>query len=629
MNWDVWAFRLVCLGFAGWFVQQMAFRAKLIAAAPQNFRTDDLLARTDTFITEVIFQTKVIGKRPLVGVAHLGVYYGFIAFGLFTAVEAIRGLGLVDLTGSPAFQGYKLLLVPFSLAVLAGIIGLGIRRGIVRPPALGKTVSKESILIAFFIAALMVTFLLTFQLDPHSVAGRANWWVHMLIILTFLGLIPNSKHLHLLVSPATVFLKSPILGTVPNLDFEKEEVGLETVKDLPSKAVLDAITCVECGRCQDMCPAFGTGKLLNPKSIILQNEAALLAGERDKKLADVYDPGVLWQCTTCGACEQACPVGIEHLPTIIGARRGLVSNGEAAEFLTPMFTNLERRQNIWGLMYDQRAKFVQSAEIETFDPLKHEYLVWLGCAGAFEADYQKSMRSLFDILRASGKTFGVLSKEKCTGDPAKRTGNEYMYQELATENIANLRASGTKKIVTSCPHCLKTIGHDYRLMGYDVEMVHSAQLVEELTRHLAVTWTTRDNVTYHDPCYLGRYAGKHKEPRKLLERFGAEVTDPVRANDNPFCCGAGGGLLFEEHEAGKRISTERFEQLQATGAETVVMACPFCSIMLKGAQASSNAPVVMVDLMTYVDGQLKKVRAGSQPAAAPTPNEPAQAPSAE
>jgi Fe-S oxidoreductase len=204
-----------------------------------------------------------------------------------------------------------------------------------------------------------------------------------------------------------------------------------------------------------------------------------------------------------------------------------------------------------------------------------------------------------------------------------------MYQELATENIANLRASGTKKIVTSCPHCLKTIGHDYRLMGYDVEMVHSAQLVEELTRHLAVTWTTRDNVTYHDPCYLGRYAGKHKEPRKLLERFGAEVTDPVRANDNPFCCGAGGGLLFEEHEAGKRISTERFEQLQATGAETVVMACPFCSIMLIGAQASSNAPVVMVDLMTYVDGQLKKVRAGSQPAAAPTPNEPAQAPSAE
>ena len=617
MNWDVWAFRLVFLAFVGWFAQQMAFRWRLIAAAPQNFRTDHVLQRTDRFITEVLFQSKVIGGRPWVGVAHLGVYYGFVAFGLFTAIEAVRGLGLIDLTNSSPFHIYRLLLVPFSLAVLVGIVALGIRRGIMRPAALGKTVSKESILIAFFIAALMVTFLLAFRIDADSVAGRVNWWVHMVIILTFLGLIPNSKHLHLLLSPFTVFLKSPILGTVENLDFEKEQVGLETVKDLPSKAVLDAITCVECGRCQDNCPAYGTGKLLNPKTLILQNEAALLAGERDKKLVDVYDSGVLWQCTTCGACEQACPVGVEHLPAVIGARRGLVSNGDAPEFLTTTYTNLERRQNIWGLTYDQRGKFVQSAGVDIFDPAKHEYLIWLGCAGAFEADFQKSLRSLFDILRAHGKTFGVLAKEKCTGDLAKRTGNEYMYQELANDNIENLRASGTKKIVTSCPHCLKTIGHDYRMMGYEVETVHSAQLVEELTRHVAVEWAERDSVTYHDPCYLGRYAGIHEEPRDLLTRFGADVKDPVRAHENPFCCGAGGGLLFEEHEPGKRISQERFEQLQATGAGTVVMACPFCSIMLKGAQASSGAELQMVDLMTYVDGQLKKVEPGSSSAKEP------------
>ena len=613
MDWQVWTFRLVVVGFVGWFAQQMAFRVELVSGAPQNFRIDHLLARTDRFILEVLFQTKTIAGRPLVGLAHLGVFWGFVAFGGFTLVEGLRGVGLVDLTHQGWFHVYRLVLIPFSLAVLGGIIALAIRRGVVRPAALGTTVSKESILIAFMISTLMITFLLTFVIRDESMAGRANWWLHMVIILTFLGLIPNSKHLHLILSPLTIFLKSPILGTVPNLDFEKEEVGLETVKDLPSKAVLDAITCVECGRCQDMCPAFGTGKLLNPKTLILQNEAALLAGERDTKLVDVYDSGVLWQCTTCGACEQACPVGVEHLPTIIGARRGLVSNGEAAEFLTPMFTNLERRQNIWGLTYDQRAKFVSAAAVETFDPTKHEYLIWLGCAGAFEADYQKSMRSLFDILRAKGRTFGVLSKEKCTGDPAKRTGNEYMYQELANDNIENLRSSGTKKIVTSCPHCLKTIGHDYRLMGYEVEVVHSAQLVEELTRDVATEWTQRDPVTYHDPCYLGRYADTHEEPRALLKRFGADVTDPVRSGDNPFCCGAGGGLLFEEHESGKRISTERFEQLQATGAGTVVMACPFCSIMLKGAQASANAPVQMIDLMTYVDGQLKKVTAANVP----------------
>ena len=613
MHWDVWAFRLVFLAFVGWFARQMVFRWRLIAAAPQNFRTDHIAERTDRFITEVLFQSKVIGARPWVGIAHLGVFYGFVAFGLYTAIEAVNGLGLVDLRHNTVFHIYRLLLVPFSLTVFFGIVALGIRRGIMRPAALGKTVSKESILIACFIATLMLTYLLTFRIPEESVAGRVNWWVHMVIILTFLGLIPNSKHLHLLLSPLTVFFKSPVLGTVENLDFEKEEVGLETVKDLPSKAVLDAITCVECGRCQDNCPAYGTGKLLNPKTLILQNEAALLAGERDKKLVDVYDSGVLWQCTTCGACEQACPVGVEHTPVIIGARRGLVSNGEAPEYLTTTYTNLERRQNIWGLMYDQRTKFVQSAEVEIFDPTRHEYLVWLGCAGAFEADYQKSMRSLFDILRHHGKTFGVLSKEKCTGDIAKRTGNEYMFQELANDNIENLRASGTKKIVTSCPHCLKTIAHDYRLMGYEVETIHSATLVEELTRHVAVEWTSRDNVTYHDPCYLGRYADTHKEPRELLKRFGADVTDPARAHDNPFCCGAGGGLLFEEHESGKRISQERFEQLQNTGADKVVMACPFCSIMLKGAQASTNAPVEMVDLMTYVDGQLKKV--------APSPHE--------
>jgi Fe-S oxidoreductase len=471
------------------------------------------------------------------------------------------------------------------------------------------------------IAVLMLTFFASFW-DETSTLGRANWWLHMGIILVFLVLVPNSKHLHLIVSPATVFLKSPVLGTVPNLDFEKEEVGFETVKDLPSKAVLDAFSCVECGRCQDNCPAFGTGKRLNPKTLILQNEEALLAGERDKKLVDVYDQDVLWQCTTCGACEQACPVGVEHLPNIIGARRGLVSNGEAPEFLTATYTNLERRQNIWGLMYDQRAKFVQSATLETFDPAKHEYLVWLGCAGAFEADYQKSMRSLFELLRANGKTFGVLSKERCTGDVAKRTGNEYMYQELATQNIEDLRASGVKKIVTSCPHCVKTIGHDYKMMGYEVEAVHSATLVEELTRDVRLEWSERENVTYHDPCYLGRYANTHKEPRALLERFGASIAEPERHSDNPFCCGAGGGLLFEEHESGKRISEERFEQLQATGAGTVVMACPFCSIMLKGAQASADAPVQMVDLMTWVDGRMKAVK----PKGAPTSASPAPAP---
>jgi Fe-S oxidoreductase len=475
---------------------------------------------------------------------------------------------------------------------------------------LGTRVSAESLVIGLFIATLMVTFLLTWFLDEASLAGRVNWWVHALVILAFLGLIPASKHFHLVVSPATVFLRSPELGNLPNLDFEKEQVGLETIKDLGSKIVLDAFTCVECGRCQVNCPAWGAGKELNPKTVVLQTKDALLDGPRDRKLGELYSEKVLWQCTSCGACENQCPVGIEHLPLIIGARRGLVSNGDAPAYLGGMYNNLERRSNIWGLSYDQRQKFVESTTLETFDPRKHDILVWLGCAGSFEADFQKSLRSMFEILRARRVRFGVLSKERCTGDPAKRTGNEYMYQELAKANIADLRAAGPKKIVTSCPHCVKTIGDDYRKFGYTVEIVHSSVFIEELTRDVLMSGHAAASVTYHDPCYLGRYAGTVDEPRRLLTRFGAEIKEPIRNRDNPYCCGAGGGLLFadKDEEPGSRISDVRFKQLQETGAKTVVTACPFCSIMLKGAQASAPGnDVQFVDLMTYVNGRLSKV----------------------
>lgn len=622
------AFWVVVVGSLGLFAAQMSARWRLMQAAPGAFSVDQLPRRVERFVVEVVFQGKVIARKPWVGMAHLFVFWGFVAFGGYTLVETLHGLGLVDLTDTVAFTVYRFLLVPFCVAVLLGIVLLAVRRGLVRPRALGATVSKESLLIAGFIAVLMITFLLELFVLGEGPAARVNWWVHMLVIFTFLVLVPNSKHLHLILSPGTVFLKAPVLGTVPNLDFEKEEVGLETVKDLPKKAVLDAFTCVECGRCMENCPATATGKLLNPKTLVLQNEEALLAGRLDAKLSDVYDPDVLWQCTTCGACEDACPVGIEHTPVIIGARRGLVSNGEAPDYLAPVYNNLERRGNLWGQTSDVRQKLIAAAQFETFDPEKHEYLLWLGCAGGTEPDFQKSLRSLGDILRAQGKTFGVLSKERCTGDVAKRTGNEYQFQELATANVEDLQTSGVKKVVTSCPHCLKTLGHDYKAFGFEGKVVHSSVLVEQLTRYERPVRLEDEPVTFHDPCYLGRYAGEHEAPRALLERYGGDVTEPERTKDNPFCCGAGGGLLFEEHEAGTRISQTRFEQLQATGANTIVMGCPFCSIMLKGAKASTPGTdeIQMVDLMTWTEGRLRKAGrlrqadgAGTAPASEATP----------
>jgi Fe-S oxidoreductase len=609
-------FWLLFVAFVGAFAVQIATRVRLIGAAPEPFPLDNIGFRVRRFFFDVVLQRRTIRERPVAGLAHAFVFWGFVAFGGYTAVEFLRGLGIADLTATTWFYAYRVALTPFALAVLAGILYLLVRRAIVRPVGLGPAVSIESVFIALLITTLMVTFLLGFRLDDTTAAGRVNWWAHMLVILAFLALIPASKHLHLVLSPVTVFLRSPELGRLRNLDFEKEEVGLETVKDLGKKAVLDALTCVECGRCQVNCPAWASGKELNPKTIILQTQEALLAGERDRKLAEVYSEKVLWQCTTCGACENQCPVGIEHTPIIIGARRGLVSNGEAPEYLGAMYNHLERRKNIWGLGYDQRQKFVASAGLEIFDPTKHDVLVWLGCAGSFEADYQKSLRSMFGILRAKQVRFGVLSKEQCNGDPAKRTGNEYMFQELAKANIEDLKSAGPKKILTSCPHCVKTIGDDYRRFGYHVEIVHSSVFVAELLRDTpSVSGQggkagTPEAVTFHDPCYLGRYAGKVDEPRELVVKFGGgdiDFREPVRNRDNPFCCGAGGGLLFadKEEEPGSRISDVRLKQLHDTGANTVVTACPFCSIMLKGAQASvTGNDTQFVDLMTFVNNRL-------------------------
>jgi Fe-S oxidoreductase len=599
----LWALVVTSVGLFGAVVRA---RLRLVLAAPPTIAVDDVGARIVRLVVDVLGQRRTIVERPAAGLAHALVFWGFLAFGGYTLLEFARGLGLLDVSSARWFLGYRVVLTPFATGVLAGITYLLVRRAFVRPAALGDRVSGESVVIGLCIATLMTTFLLTWRLPAATVAGRINGWAHAVVVLAFLVVIPRTKHFHLVLAPVTVFLKSAELGAVPNLDFEREQVGLEMVKDLGSKTVLDALTCVECGRCQDHCPATRAGQALNPKQLILRTQQALLAGPGDVPLAQVLTEEALWQCTTCGACEHQCPVGIEHLPLVVGARRGLVSNGAAPDHLGVMYNHLERRQNIWGLSYDQRQRFVQTEGLELFEASRHQVLVWLGCAGAFDPAFQQSLRGLFALLRARSVAFGVLAKERCTGDAAKRTGNEYAFQELATANIAELEDSRARTIVTSCPHCVKTIGDDYRRFGYAVEIVHSSVYVERLTRDMRPTPGVRETVTFHDPCYLGRYRGESAAPRALLARSGATVVDPPRAGANTSCCGAGGGLLFATREEiqGARISDMRLGELEGTGARTVVTACPFCSIMLTAANASAGGETRVVDLMTYAGERL-------------------------
>ena len=578
---------LLVLGFLGAFAAQVATRVRLIAAAPNTISIDNPAVRVRRFLIDVVLQRQTIKERPFPGLAHAFVFWGFVAFGGYTVTEFLHGLGIVDLTDTRWFYAYRVAITPFAIAVLAGILFLLVRRAIVRPVALGQALSIESVVIALFIATLMATFLMGWRLDEESPAGRITWWIHSLVILMFLALIPASKHFHLVLSPITVFLKSPELGNLPNLDFEKEQVGLEVLKDLGSKTVLDAFTCVECGRCQVNCPAWGAGKELNPKTIILQTQEALLKAPGDAKLVEIYTDKVLWQCTTCGACENQCPVGIEHLPLLIGTRRGLVSNGDAPDYLGGMYNNLERRSNIWGLSYDQRQKFVESSGLEMFDPAKHDVLVWLGCAGAFEADFQKSLRSLFEILRARQVKFGVLSKERCNGDPAKRTGNEYMYQELANANIEDLKAAGPKKILTSCPHCVKTIGDDYRKFGYQVEIVHSAVFVEELTRDVRAggrTVAARSRITIR--VISGATAGRSTSRatccavRRRRQGAGEEPRQPVllrRRRRSP----------VRRQGRGARVAHQRCP-LQTAAADRRQHGCDRVSVLLDHAERGAD-----------------------------------------
>jgi Fe-S oxidoreductase len=554
------------------------------------------------FFWEVLCQAKVIRERPLPGLAHAFVFWGFCAFALVTLNHFAVGFGLGFLDPAGFFgRFYTWFAAIFAAACAVGIFGLFVRRFFVRPRWLGQKVSYESGIIAALIFILMVTYLAAFAVKSATPAAGALWWIHSISILVFLPIIPHTKHLHLVLSPATIFLSRGGFSKIPPLVGD-EDFGLVTGKDLTQLTSLQSYSCVECGRCTEHCPANNTGKELNPKEIILGLRGYLneFGPSSEQNIIGKYNSITAdFQCTTCGACEYQCPVGIEHLPIIIGLRRGAVNIGAwEDEHGAKLFLALERGSNALGMSASDRDKFIQKQQFPIFDG-SQEYCLWLGCMGGYDPKGREIVSDFARVMNYLGTSYGVLRKEKCTGDPVRRLGNDLLFQQLAESNLETLAQNKVKKIVSICPHCVRTIQEDWKEFGRPPEIEHHSEFLARFADKLPKSFPDdrvpqvsnlrpgNQKIVYHDPCYLGRYRNVYDEPRTVASLAG-EVIEAPRSHQRSFCCGAGGGLVFLGEETGDRVSHTRVNELIGTGASTIGTACPFCNSMFRDALAEKG-----------------------------------------
>jgi Fe-S oxidoreductase len=556
-----------------------------------GFHLAPLGRRIWDFFSEVMLQSKVIAQRPLPGIAHAFVFWAFLAFALVTLNHAATGFGIGFLDPTGWFgRFYFYLAAAFALMCAVSIAGLFVRRFFIRPQWLGQKLSYESGVIAFLIFALMATYLGAFFTTDDAPAARILWWLHTLTLLSFLPLIPHTKHLHLVLSPVTVFLSRGKFSDIPPLAND-DDFGLVAGQDLTQIVSLQAYSCVECGRCTEHCPAANTGKVLNPKEIVLGVRSYLnaIGPTTEEPLLGKYNSQeAVFQCTTCGACEFQCPVGIEHLPIIVGLRRGAVNTGAwEDDYGGKLFNQLERGSNALGIGTLERDKFIQKEALPIFDGTQ-EYCLWLGCMGGYDPKGREIISAFARVMNHLGTSYGVLKKEKCTGDPVRRLGNDLIFQQLAEANLEALAQNKVKKIVAICPHCVRTIQSDWAAYGTPPEVEHHSEFMARFADQLPSV-QSQEKIVFHDPCYLGRYRNVYDEPRQLVQITGTLVEAP-RHKERSFCCGAGGGLAFLGEESGERVSHVRAQELVATGATTVGTACPFCNTMFRDALAASETP---------------------------------------
>lgn len=605
-TWEQILLVLLSVVSAAFFVRTLQPRiAAIREGGSDRVRTDDIPRRLAVAAKEVLLQTRVIQGRPVAGAMHAAVFGGFLFFGAETTEHFLKPFGIHFLP-----PWYKAVVAVWAVLVSVGIVGLALRRFVFVKFSPGPK-SYSSGVVALLILLLMLTFLYA-QADPPATLAKANWWIHALIIVGFPHLIVRSKHFHILLAPIDIFFRTPRLADLRplNLDIEALEemdeepsFGLETVKDLTWKQRMDFLSCVECRRCTDNCPANLAGQELDPRGFILDGRATIMApyeggngsngsadGEPTPVIGSVISEKALGQCTTCGACEAACPVGVEHLQVLIGAKRAQALSLGTGLVADDFFQTIERRGNPFEQPKSARTQRVEELGIPWFEPGKTENLLWLGCVWSYNPDAKDSLAAMVKILEASGTSYGVLREESCSGHHSRRQGEEMQFQTLAEENLERLKDAGVKKMISPCPHCLHTIGREYPTLDseFSVEATHHSQFIEKLLAEesISLDGSKQGNgnapaTTYHDPCYLGRYEGVYDSPREVIRRTGLKVLEMDRSRERAVCCGGGGGgFARQTEEEGKRVDQLRKGHVRETGAKLLVTGCPECRMML-------------------------------------------------
>ncbi|MFN8367555.1 MAG: heterodisulfide reductase-related iron-sulfur binding cluster [Candidatus Kapaibacterium sp.] len=683
----------------GLFVRSLMRLISFLSHARFEVRWDNLFARISHTFTVGILQKKILRDKTA-GPIHAAIFWGFVIL-LSAAAEAVlEGMHpMLNLNWlGPVYSMFTVLVDIFCAFIIVGVVLSLWRRYITKVKRLqveSEKVEAGMILLAIFTivtglllqnsarialhadyshavrpVSTMVAGVLSNMFSTGALHGifETAWWVHILVIFGFTNYLPYSKHLHVFTSIPNVFF-SPVdyPNDLERIDFEQEGIekfGVNDIEDFSWKTLFDGYTCTHCGRCTSVCPANQTGKVLDPREIIiqinhrtldkgpLQNKiknvgdnasrqdrkeavAAILNGKKveemdelqreiftstlteeeqatwqKKLIGDYINPDALWACTTCGACMQECPVNIEHVPAIVGMRRSMVmmeaAFNEEAALLPDIYSNIENNAVPWGGMSaNDRALWSEGMNIKTVaEDNNMEVLFWVGCAGSYDERAKSITRSFAELMNMANVNFRILgTEERCTGDPARRSGNEYLADMMTKMNVETLNGYGVTQIVTTCPHCFNTLTNDYPQFGGSYNVMHHSQYIMDLIHNgrlvIDETKLSKEAVTYHDSCYLGRYNQEFEAPRAVLESVpGLEIIEVKRSGDKGFCCGAGGARMFMEEVVGERVNINRTKELVDTGARTIAVNCPFCTTMIvDGVKAlEQNDNVVVKDI---------------------------------